>query len=146
MEKSKSSISSRTKYFIRLKSRISLVKSNSMNWKNNDCTFQRKSPHYSLLTMRREQWSRWSYKKLLDAITSIPIYNVILAIGDFNPHARTNNTFKYTYHRNSNQNSILLIGNSEETSMMIANTFFRKSTSKFWTFMSDSSGAKTQVE
>ena len=30
--------------------------------------------------------------------------------------------------------------------MMIANTFFRKRTGKLWTFMADSTGAKTQVD
>ena len=86
------------------------------------------------------------YKNLLDATTTIPRHNVLLTIGDFNAHVGTNDTFKYTYHRNSNKNGRLLIDYAEETNMMIANTFFRKRTGKLWTFMSDSTGAKTQVD
>ena len=86
------------------------------------------------------------YRSLLDATTSIPRQNVLLTIGDFNAHVGTNDTFKYTYHRNNNQNGRLLIDYAEETNMMIANTFFRKRTGKLWTFMSDSTGAKTQVD
>ena len=86
------------------------------------------------------------YKNLLDATTTIPRHNVLLTIGDFNAHVGTNDTFKYTYHRNSNQNGRLLIDYAEETNMMIANTFFRKRTGKLWTFMSDFTGAKTQVD
>ena len=87
------------------------------------------------------------YRSLLDATTSIPRHNVLLTIGDFNAHVGTNDTFKYTYHRNNNQNGRLLIDYAEETNMMIANKFFRKRTGKrLWTFMSDSTGAKTQVD
>ena len=70
----------------------------------------------------------------------------LLKIGNFNSHVGTNDTFKFAYHRNNNQNGRLLIDYSQETSMMIANTFFRKRTGKLWTIMSDSTGAKTQVD
>ena len=86
------------------------------------------------------------YKNLLDATTTIPRHNVLLTIGDFNAYVGTNDTFKYTYHRNSIQNGRLLIDYAEETNMMIVNTFFRKRTGKLWTFVSDSTGAKTQVD
>ena len=42
------------------------------------------------------------YKNLLDATTTIPRHNVLLTIGDFKAHVGKNDTFKYTYHRNSN--------------------------------------------
>ena len=58
-----------------------------------------------------------------------------MTMGKFNAHVVINNTFKYTYHRNNNHNGRLLIDNTQETNMMIANAFFRNTTDKLWTFM-----------
>ena len=69
----------------------------------------------------------------------------MLSIGDFNAHVGTYDTCKYTYHRNSNQNDTFRIDYTQETNMVIANSFFRKRIDNLWTFMSYSTGPKTQV-
>ena len=47
---------------------------------------------------------------------------------------------------NTNKNGQLLIDHLQESNMMVGNTKFRKKHSKLWTFISDMSGSKTQVD
>ena len=68
------------------KSWTSLVRSNLVDWKNNDCPLQRNPLttaifHYSSCEGCNEAEDH--YKNLFDATTSIPRYNVLFTIGDF---------------------------------------------------------------
>ena len=85
------------------------------------------------------------YQNLLAAIHDIPKHNVLLVIGDFNAHLGTD-TVKYSYHESTNKNGELVLDMVEEAGLAITNTLFRKKPGKLWTYISDMSGSKTQVD
>ena len=85
------------------------------------------------------------YESLLAATHSIPKHNVLLVIGDFNAHLGEDKV-KCSYHKNTNSNGELLNDLSSEANLLITNTHFQKKKEKLWTYISDMSDAKTQVD
>ena len=85
------------------------------------------------------------YSNLTAATASIPKHNTILVMGDFNAHLG-NDDAHFTYHQDTNKNGHLMIDYLQESNLMVGNTNFRKKRNKLWTFISDMSGAKTQVD
>ena len=85
------------------------------------------------------------YKNLLAAIHEIPKHNVLLVMGDFNAHLGKD-VAKYTYHDQTNNNGKLVSDLIEEAGLIATNTVYRKKPGKLWTFISDMSGSKTQVD
>ena len=85
------------------------------------------------------------YSNLKNAINDIPKHNVILVVGDFNAHIGKESA-RFSYHENTNSNGKLLLELAEETNMVITNTMFQKRKGKLWTFISDMTGTKTQID
>ena len=87
------------------------------------------------------------YENLTAATASVPKHNTILVLGDFNAHlGSSHSSAPFSYHNDTNKNGQLLIDYLQESNMMVGNTNFRKKHSKLWTFISDMSGSKTQVD
>ena len=70
----------------------------------------------------------------------------IVTIGDFNVHFGKTSTNQYTFHELINSYGELATNFAEEATFITANTTFRKRLCKLCTYMSDSNGAKTQVD
>ena len=85
------------------------------------------------------------YLNLVAATSLIPKHNVILVMGDFNAHLG-NNDVQHTYHTTTNKNGCLMNDYIQEANLMVGNTSYRKKSNKLWTFISDMSGVKTQVD
>ena len=80
------------------------------------------------------------YKNLTKATTNIPKH-VLLVVGHFNAHSGKT-YWKLTYHDSTNKNEQL----TEEAKMLVTNTSFKKKKGKLWTYISDMSGVKSQVD
>ena len=85
------------------------------------------------------------FNNLNEVTASIPKHNVLLVVGDFNGHIGKTHE-QYTYHNITNKNGQHVIDFAEEADMFITNTNFRKKCGKLWTYISDMSGTKTQVD
>ena len=85
------------------------------------------------------------YKNLAAAISSIPKHNLLMVIGDCNAHIGPEEA-RHTFHNETNSNGEHLVNLALETNMIITNTSFQKSPRKLWTFLSDMSGTKTQID
>ena len=69
----------------------------------------------------------------------------VVIMGDFNAHIGEDDA-KFTYHERTNKNGQLLLDLAMECNMLILNTKFQKKKGKMWTYLSDMSGQKTQVD
>ena len=78
-------------------------------------------------------------------IHEVPKHNLLLVLGDFNAHLGKE-VGKYTYHDRTNRNGKLLIDLAQETGLVITNIHKQKKSGKLWTFISDMSGTKSQVD
>ena len=85
------------------------------------------------------------FENLLNAISMIPKHNVLVVLDDFNAHIGEIDA-KYTYHLNTNKNGQHLLDLSSEKNLVITNTTFQKRRGKLWTYLSDMSGNKTQID
>ena len=85
------------------------------------------------------------YAALANVINAVPKHNVTIVIGDCNAHIGKD-AAKYTYHERTNNNGKLLLQMTEETNMLITNTCFQKKPGKQWTYISDMSGTKSQID
>ena len=85
------------------------------------------------------------YGNLLSAINDTPKHNVLLVVGDFNVHLEEDMS-RFTYHKHTNRNGKIFNDLVNEAGLVVNNTQFQKKQGKFWTFISDMSGAKTQVD
>ena len=85
------------------------------------------------------------FENLSNAISTIPKHNVLVVVGDFNAHLGENDA-RYTYHLNTNKNGQHLQELSSEKNLIITNTTFQKRRGKLWTYLSDMSGNKTQID
>lgn len=85
------------------------------------------------------------YKNLINVINTIPKHNVTMVIGDFNAHIGKDDA-RHTFHEKTNNNGRLLLDMVEETNLIITNTTFQKKKGKLWTFISDMSHAKSQID
>ena len=85
------------------------------------------------------------FQKLSNIVNSIPKHNLILEIGDFNAHVGQD-LVKYSFHEKTNKNGNFLYQHIVESNMLITNTSFQKRSGKLWTYCSDMSGAKSQID
>ena len=85
------------------------------------------------------------YIDLANVINSIPKHNLLLVIGDYNAHLGPTDVH-YTYHNETNSNGRMLLDLATECNMEITNTRFQKKAGKLWTYISDMSGTKSQVD
>ena len=67
-------------------------------------------------------------------------------MGDFNAHFATSSETIHFYHDKTNLNGQLCKDFAQETDLLITNTHYKKRKGKLWTFMSDCTGNKTQVD
>ena len=70
---------------------------------------------------------------------------MLLVVGDFNAHI-DKSTNNYSYHDKTNRNRELFLDMTQENGLFITNVNFQKKTGKLWTFLSEMSGTKTQVD
>ena len=70
---------------------------------------------------------------------------MLLVVGDFNSHI-DKSTNNYSYHDKTNRNGELLLDMTQENGLFITNVNFQKKTGKLWTYLSEMSGTKTQVD
>ena len=99
--------------------------------------------HYSLVEGSDD--AEEHYSNLTAATHEIPKHNLLMVVGDFNAHLGED-VGKYTFHEHTNKNGELMKGYTEETGLIIANTRFQKKPGKLWTFISDMSDTKSQVD
>ena len=85
------------------------------------------------------------YSLLSNVTNAIPKHNVILSIGDFNAHIGRDLAL-HSYHDLTNQNGHLLVDYSQECNLLITNTHFEKRKGKLWTYLSDMTGTKSQID
>ena len=85
------------------------------------------------------------YDKLIDTIKQVPKHNLLLVLGDFNAHiGKVDGNF--TYHEKTNNNGQLFLDLALQCKMQITNTKFQKKHSKLWTYVSDMTNLKSQVD
>ena len=85
------------------------------------------------------------YKNLLKAIKTVPAHNLLVIIGDFNARISKDEVL-FSYHDITNRNGNLLLDLSMQCNLDITNTSFRKKPGKLWTYLSDTSGIKFQLD
>ena len=85
------------------------------------------------------------YDRLINTIKQIPKHNLLLVLGDFNAHIGKEDA-NFTYHEKTNSNGQLLLDLALECKMQITNTKFQKKHSKLWTYVSDMTNLKSQVD
>lgn len=85
------------------------------------------------------------YSKLTDAIKTVPAHNMLLVVGDCNAHVGADDA-PFSFHEQTNRNGKLLLELAQETNLDITNTRFQKKKGKLWTFLSDMSGTKSQID
>ena len=85
------------------------------------------------------------YNNLVTAISAVPKHNVLLVLGDCNAHLGEE-AVKHTYHKRTNSNDEHLLDLACEANLIITNTAFQKRKGKLWTFLSDMTGRKSQID
>ena len=85
------------------------------------------------------------YESLKNTINAVAKHNFTLVLGDFNAHLGTEDV-PFSFHEKTNQNGQLLKELCIETGFLATNTNFCKKSSKLWTYISDMSGRKTQID
>ena len=85
------------------------------------------------------------YNNLTEAVNLIPKHNLIVVMGDFNAHLGHEDSL-FSLHEKTNSNGQRLLDLAEETNTVVTNTRFQKKRGKLWTYLSDMSGTKTQVD
>ena len=79
------------------------------------------------------------------AISAVPKLNVLLVLGDCNAHLGEE-AVKHTYHKCTNSNDEHLLDLACEANLIVTNTAFQKRKGKLWTFLSDMTGSKSQID
>ena len=88
------------------------------------------------------------HNTLRHAVSNIPAHNLLLVIGDFNSHLgkdHPEDTGVY-YHSTTNRNGHLLRDTLLECRLVATNHCFQKRHGKLWTFLSDATGTKSQID
>ena len=85
------------------------------------------------------------YDILSSAVQEVPKHNLLLVLGDFNAHLGED-VGKFTYHEKTNSNGRLMTDFAQEAGLVITNINLQKKKGKLWTFISDMSGTKSQVD
>ena len=84
------------------------------------------------------------YNQLSSAVKQVPKH-ILIVLGDFNAQL-DKNLAKYSYHETSNANGKLVNNFIQESKLFVTNAYFQKKTAKLWTYISDMSSRKTQVD
>lgn len=71
--------------------------------------------------------------------------DMLVVTGDFNTHIGRD-VVKYSFHESSNSNGKLVHDFVEEAGLFITNIPFQKKLKNLWTFISDMSGTKSQID
>ena len=85
------------------------------------------------------------YNNLVTAISAVPKHNVLLVLRDCNAHLGEE-AVKDTYHKRTNSNGEHLLDLACEANLIITNTALQKRKGKLWTFLSDMTGSKSQID
>ena len=85
------------------------------------------------------------YELLAAAVKEVPKHNLLIVMGDFNAHL-DKSVAKFVFRDKINKNGRLVKNFIQESGLFVANASFQKKPGKLWTFISDMSGAKTQVD
>ena len=85
------------------------------------------------------------YNNLADAVRSVPKHHLLLVMGDFNAHIGKD-VSKFSFHDVTNSNGKLLTDLIQETNLEVTNGRFQKKKGKMWTYVSDMSGTKSQID
>ena len=89
------------------------------------------------------------YDNLREAIDTVPQHNLLMVLGDFNARIGSDSelqTHCYYYHERTNVNGELLLETMEEKQLENTNLRFKKRDGKKWTFMSDMTLTKGQID
>ena len=98
--------------------------------------------HYS--PVEADDKAEQYYNQLSSAVKQVPKH-ILIVLGDFNAQL-DKNLAKYSYHENSNANGKLVNNFIQECKLFVTNAYFQKKPAKFWTYISDMSSRKTQVD
>ena len=85
------------------------------------------------------------FETLSEVIGDIPKHRVILECGDFNAHLGKEDV-RFSFHEKTNTNGDYLIDHVQENDLRITNAMFKKKKGKQWTFLSDMTGQKSQLD
>ena len=85
------------------------------------------------------------YDTLCSVTQEVPKHHLLLVLGDYNAHLGKE-VGKYTYHDRTNSNGKRLLDMSQEAGLVITNIHKQKKSGKLWTYISDMSGTKSQVD
>ena len=82
------------------------------------------------------------------AIASIPAHDFLIVVGDLNAHLakESDEDEQWYFHSTTNRNGELLRDTLQETEMEATNHRFRKKNGKMWTFLSDATHTKSQLD
>lgn len=99
--------------------------------------------HYS--PVEGDEEAEDHYGHLSAAVKEVPKHNMLVVMGDFNAHL-DRSIAKYSYHEACNNNGRLVTNFIQEANLFVASANFQKKQAKLWTYISDMSGSKTQVD
>ena len=99
--------------------------------------------HYSPVEGSNE--AEEHYENLSTAISEVPKHNLLLIVGDYNAHLGKD-AGKYTFHDKSNENGNLMKDFVQANDLIVTNSYFQKKQGKLWSFISDMSGQKSQID
>ena len=85
---------------------------------------------------------------LRTAINQIPAHNFVMVVGDMNAHLSSEGEFdpRWYHHQTTNRNGRLLRDTLDECQLEATNHRFQKRPGKLWTFQSDATLTKTQID
>ena len=88
------------------------------------------------------------HNELRGVISNIPAHNLVLVLGDFNAHLGIDGADdkRWYFHDSTNRNGKLLRDTLLECDLEVTNTRFRKNKRKMWTFLSDGTLTKAQLD
>ena len=99
--------------------------------------------HYSPVEGDNE--AEQHYNQLSSAVKQVLEQNILIVLGDFNAQL-DKNLAKYPYHETSNTNGKLVNNFIQESNLFFANAHFQKKSANLWTYISDMSSRKTQMD
>ena len=99
--------------------------------------------HYS--PVEGDDEAEQHYNQLSSAVKQVPKHDILIVLEDFNAQL-ARNFAKYSYHETSNANGNLVNNFIQESNLIVANAYFQKKTTKLWTYISDMSSRKPQVD
>ena len=90
--------------------------------------------YYSPTNVSNETDAEIFYSDLSSLIRQVPKHNVLIIGGDFNAHQRQNDSFKLSYHQNSNINGEMFKNRLLENKLLYLNTHFHKIQGRTWKY------------